>query len=514
MKLSSNTRHCALILFAGLIATTTTGCASNWMKKGIDKADLIPAAYPQSGLRVGALVWGKPGEPPKSIRFNTQVLSDSFIEEIPAEDAAFINQSKSYERIVKVAASPGPEFLKAIQSVSVEAGVEFQRSNSKQLDWGELKQQSVDLDRLSNAIVRGWYNMPGDAVDFEALSALDLETPKAKNRPYFIQRAVWAKGLTYEVSKETVDAIRAGASEALYGSAEAEVSVKTGSSTALQINKPMTIGYDTVSLVKVEPGLPLSLGVSVDDLSEHVFTWKLGSGGTIKKAVRPIELKLIAKRNAIEEKIEPAVVQNLNTQLSQAQPARVGIAAEARSKAANATWRGLAERDTFRGDELVRLRLNLQDPAYVYILAMDSDGKAVVMYPRVDGESISTGQDSLLPVGEWTFPSSVANADGMVYDPMMPAGTESFLVVASKTQQAGLPTALAAFAKSCRDTAARNPATTRGADFSLLGATRVPVGLGSAAGSAAPTTTPSLPAFVGVGSATVLTVNLRRVPAQ
>jgi hypothetical protein len=509
----------------------------------IDDADLIPVTYPQSIMRAGAMGWGDAKGNPDSFRPREQTLSTELLDSVSRSDIAFEGSYARYKQTASLAYAPGPQIINQLAGVSGSIDTGLAREGMKFVDFGQLQEETIDLNRLSNAVVRGWYNMPGEAVKFETLSALqpDLPRKEAKNRPWLIRKSITANGLKYEISKELSAKIGAAASQPLYGSGDARAGFTVADGTSLNINKPMVIAFDTAELYDVVPPLPSNVTrLSAEDIEvEHVFTWRFReSGRRTEVRVRPNHLRRIAKDSGVEATYAPEAVTNLTTTLQQGQPARLALIAEARKAGQpNAQWFTLGEGDSFYGDDTVRLRLMLQDDAYIYIVAKDGKGQAAVLHPWVVGEALSTGREDLRTAGTYTFPRDFGMAsDGLIYDPSEASGTESFMIIASKTRQPDLPEKLAAFARAARAAAgARAEGTESGRPFALgsdeasvadrfglPSITRLPVGFEGVQVAPPATTTPNVPppapvqvpVFSGVDAATVITLNLYRRKAK
>lgn len=503
-------------------------------QREIRGADLIPVSYPQSALSVGALGWGNARGNPESIRAREQNLSDELLASLTTSNVAFMGEYREYQQAAELAYAPGPAVVNEIAGVGGEVDTGLAREGMRFLDWGELVEETIDFNRLSEAVVRGWYNFPGEQVKFSALSAIrpDLTRRDATNRPWIVRRAIASDGMKYEVSSALAASLQAKAAQPLYGEARAGGSFRVESGNNLVINRPMVIAFDTAELYDVVPPLPTnvtSLGAAALE-TEHVFTWRMRESRQRREVrVVPSHLRRIAQENSVEVDFSPQVVESFTSTLQQAQPARLSVIAEAKAIGnPNARWVTLTEGDSFYGDELVRVRMMLQDDAYVYILAKDSRGQAAVLYPQVAGENLSRGSDSLRRAGQFVFPTDLGDTreEGLIYDPREAEGIESFIIVATTTRTPQIATEMAKFAQEARTRArGRADANTTtvdafgsgsdaGSRFSLSGLTRLPVGYSSTPSAGPGAESMEVPVFAGVGSATVITLNLRRKPVN
>lgn len=513
-------RHaCHVAAFISLLVLVT-GCSRNWMRNEVKDHDLTVLDYPRGDLVVGSLGWGDPDETVMATRHARAVLSDSLLDDLQPHPIAWKNRSSGYNTFLDVNGSPGPQVLRTVELIGADAGVKLDRDKLKFIEWGDLREQSIDLHRLSQAIVRGWYNIPGESLSAEGLLALRPHDSSYTDRPWFVRRSIATQGLRYGIDKSVGTELRAKGNVIQYGKGETKVGLRLTGNEALEVEFPMALGINAWQLVSVTPPLPAfgdpSL-VSFD--SEYSFTWKPVPGRKkdpgVTFTVNTRELRLFAGVHATEKALPQATVAALETQLRQSTPASAGLVAEAASPAASGApqWRPLQDGDAFSSDELVRLRVSLAEPAWIYILAKDNSGRATVLYPAMDGEPLSRGAAAQVPAGEWIYPGSVpgVEGDGMGFNPADPPGTESFVVVATKEPSAELGKALAQFAREARGAAA----TTRGDDgIALTSLTRVPTFYGasgaSASAPAAPPSAGGLVYFSGVGNATVLTINLNR----
>jgi len=519
------TSRVALTLLA---ATALSGCGLNPKGKLKDE-DFIPLRYPQSAMSVGAVGWGRPTGPITSFRPGPDNLSEEFLDSLPTADVAFADKIKSNKVYADVVANPGPEILSALNVGGAKVDAGFERESLRFLEWGELQERTVDMQRLSDAIVRGWYNMPGESFRLDALVAMRPDKAKYPNRPWLVQRSLTASGMKYGTELKLSGDLGVGAKDPIYGKAEIEVGASTTSSSTLKVKRPMVIGYNTAELISVEPPLPaLGLDATMAQMSSHTFTWRVrGHSGKVKHTVEPSVLFALAKRQGIEIVLPEPVVDAVENEVSQGEPIRVSMIGEVLPKTGG-EWRLRGEGSTVTGGDLLRLRVNLTEAGYVYLLNKDSDGNAAVLYPKVEGQPVSIGDGSELPAGDFYFPTSVIGADGMTLSADPDGGVESFMLIASKNPLPNLPKAMADFADACNQTARTNPNATRNttlglpgiqraADMESLLPTRVVTGYANAqavAGDLPTESEVSFPAFMGVDSATVITLNLKKAPSE
>jgi hypothetical protein len=534
--LSSSTLATAAFLFF-LTAPPAFPAQPRPVKSGVSEQELIPLPFPHAGMDVGALRWGDPLKPASATLPPWSAFSKSFIDTLPRAAVEMGDRSKRRQFALGVAASPGPQVLQAAKLATGKVGVDFSRASFRCMEWGELTDASVDLQTLSEAMVRGWYNLPGKALHNNALFQMELDYPLSTVRPWIVVRSLTAKGLKYEINKDAGFKFDLSAGHAVYGSGSLGLSYRVLTDTTLQIDQPMVIGYDVALLELVDPPMPkLSTLDGTNMAVRHKFRWRLRES---KKAelinVDTADLLARDARQVAEASYPAPVVQELADQVKKGEPVRMAFLGEAKPRQYRTPeenqWRRLEEGSAFRSDELVRLRVVLDEPAFVYVLGKDSSGKAAVLYPKVEGEDLSIGEEKPIEKGEWIFPSAVIAEEGMKFD-NDPSGTESFVVVASKTKPDGLPKALAQFARAARDEAAKPATATRSVDLGLPSILRLPSGYAKAQSAnpqpapvAAPTTgatpppaqagdTPKPPMevlFSGLNSATVLKLNLSRV---
>jgi hypothetical protein len=505
-------RSLKLISTLAILAAGVAGCSQKGMYKSeIKDEKLTPLRYPQSVMEVGAMGWGEPGKPLEAFRPANENLSEELIAKMPTTDAAWFGTEKNKELFMGVVASPGPEVLSAVEIADAKAGAALKRDSVKFVDWGELEEKTLDLERMSKAIVRGWYNFPGEALRFDGLAVLRPDMIEYENRPWIVQRSVSANGLQYEVSAETGTMIGAMAGNAMYGEAALVNGIEMSSATTLTINKPMVIGVATAELLSIDPPLP-AIGIDLDaaDLAAHTFTWDLSRRGERTYQIDPTVLRAEARRNGLEfnlgdevEKAQEEVV----AQVNEGEPVGLTLWADAKPlNNADAQWRRLGEGNAFDAGEIVRLHLRLKEAAYLYMVNKDSDGNAAILYPKVSGHALSRGEDAMIEAGDFVFPTDVIGREGITFSDGQ--GTESFLVIASRTRLPGVLNTLDEFVSAVNKETSRENAATRSGLFAFTGVTRVVTGY---ADSTSPGS-PADPVFSGTEGATLLTLNLNKVP--
>jgi len=295
MSLSFGARLATLLVVgAGLV-----GCSATNPRNEMRDQDLIPLRYPQSAMTVAGIGWGSRTGPITSFRPGKDNVSEELLDSMPVADVAFADEIRESKVYLDVVANPGPELLQAVNlgKGRVDAGVE--REKLRFLEWGELQEQSLDMQRLSEAMVRGWYNMEGEAMTLDALMALRPDKVEMEDRPWVVQRALIATGMKYG-SEATLSAdAGAGVSDPVFGKGEIEVGASSMGGTVVKVKKPMVIGYNTADLVSIDPPFPpVGIDVQENQLSTHTFTWKVrGHTGTTKIEVDPVVLRRLAKRN-------------------------------------------------------------------------------------------------------------------------------------------------------------------------------------------------------------------------
>jgi Domain of unknown function (DUF4384) len=509
-KTSKLIQNGTLLLGLTLIAA---GCSQKAAyKSGIKDQNLIPLRYPQSAMTVGAMGWGKPGQPLPAFRPGPDNCSDELLEAMPTADAAWFGKEKSKEMFMGVVAKPGPDILSEVELASAQAGGLMKKGGSTFIDWGDLVEQSLDMQRMSEAIVRGWYNMPGEAISFDALAALRPDLSEYKSRPWMVQRSVMSEGLEYEVSSEIAGLLGAQAGNALYGKGTVTVGGESKKATTLTINKPMVIGFNTAELRKVDPPLP-AIGMDAQgyQLSTHNFVWKVrGTNDTWEVQIDPTVLRMQAKRAGLEvqlavptqEKIEQ-VVEVVKTGVA----VGTAIQAEGKLRSGSAGWRKLNEGSSFDANEMIRLNIDLQEPGFVYIFNKDSSGNAQILYPKASGQKLSIGEDEIRS-GTFTFPTDVIGEEGMLVSDER--GTESFIIITSKTRLPGVMDFLKLAAEAISAETASGNSATRSGKLTIPGIGRNVVGYASTT-SDSPADPPA-PYFGGMNGATLLTLNLNKVP--
>lgn len=521
---------CALLLFSvSRLAAQTAP-----VKKEMKSERLLAPPNPSAKFALGALLHHEnPKWHPKDgggtfvdPRFS---FTRGFYEQVVPQNIAFEDTKRTGKFGTDLAFSPGPQILQAAQLASGKVGIGFSRESLKFMDWGRLTESSVPAQLLTEACLRGWLDLPGPALHGKALLQWQLSRPLVPQRPWVVARAVTAQGLRYSLMKDTGIKFDLSAGHAAYGSGSLGLNYKVKNETTLEIDDPMGIGFDAVRLERISEPLP-ALG-DADALAKlnktYTFYWRHARS----QREEPIHIN-IAEFRAAEARVArpedlaaptpaaptaqpPAVVTNLLAQLQAGKPVSATLLAEARPANGPGQWRAVAEGEEFRGNELVRLRVVLDQPGFVYVLAKDGTGQAAVLYPGIAGEPLAKGEERQLPKGEWNYPAAVTGDDGLQFDVAEPAGTESFLVIVSQTKLAGLPKALAEFASAGRQFAQRNVAAASG-DYAFASLLRLPTGTAKIAPPAVvPTNAPpadEVQLFSGVNSATVLKLNLRRVP--
>ncbi|MBX3730769.1 MAG: DUF4384 domain-containing protein [Candidatus Sumerlaeia bacterium] len=532
-------RGLLVVLMVSVWAVFLGGCQRNWMRNEIKGHKVNALTYPRADMTVGSLGWGDPRKEVHSSRAADDVLSDSFLAGIDEIPIAWKNRKQGYDMFLDVEGSPGPEILRNVQLIGASAGVELGRDRLKFLEWGDLREQNLDLQRLSNAVVRGWFNLPGESFSPEGLMALRPHESHYEHRPWIVRRSIATKGLRYGVDGSVTARLKAKGNVPTYGSAGVKTGIHVKDTETIEVRHPMALGITAWRLVDVQPPLPTAAAMrgGMRD-GEYTLTWQEVPPSRkyppISFVVRTRELREFAAWHAAEQELPAPTVARLETELRKAEPAAMALRAEAVrpltqeevAAGMQPKWRTLHDGDRFASDELVRLCVTLREPAYLHILAKDNTGKAAVLFPEVAGERLSRGTVHLIREGDWLFPGNVGGieGDGMSFKPNDPPGVESFVVIASKDPSPALVDALAEFAREARAKAAA-PATTptRLAEggLALTGLTRLPDDYrftGGGSGTVQPRITQApveQVAFTGVGNATVLTINLNRVaPGQ
>lgn len=508
---SVGNRHFCGALFLAAFSLVVAGCGTKGVyKKGVKGADLIPLSYPHSGLRAGAVGTGTPGSTPDQYRPSDQNFSAEFLDNIAESDAAWFGRDNNWKRQLKTMVEPGAsgEVLRKLRIAGGDAKVQLTNEGVKFVDWGELTEDNIDLQRLSEAIVRGWYNLSGPQMSVDCLAMMRPDDHDLSRQWWIVSRSVSSNGLQYEVTRKMGEELAAEAAQQVYLSGELTLKNFTSTSTTLQINKPMVLGYDVVTLRDVQPPLPMLKDAVRLDAKDHVFVWKdRDSGKTWKIKVDQDFMKEAQRRASVDNSLAAPVVSNLYDSLKQSRPIPVSVLYEAKDASSDAPWRILADGSGFSGREMVRLTFTLSEPGYAYIVSRDSEGKAAVLYPRVPGEELSIGEPVRLSAGSYRFPKDfdLNQAEGMGFDPNS-RGTESFVVIATREPSPNLVASLGRYAQEARRTAGQ----TEGQTFNMPGLTRtVSHYVESNTSNARPV---QLPAFSGVDGATVVSVNLNIHP--
>ena len=234
----------------------------------------------------------------------------------------------------------------------------------------------------------------------------------------------------------------------------------------------------------------------------------------------------------VEETVPGDIVARLKAAIDSGTPLHYAMAVEA-SKATTssgqADWFELPEDGVFDENYLLRLRVYLYEPGYVYFLTTDSDGAAALFYPKAEGEPFSAGTHELRPQGMINFPKDFYGMDGLTYDAAEFMGTESFLVIGSKTKIEGLPALLGEFCQIARAEAEKEIAPQMrsvssgmkpkagGLGFTDIKQvpTKLPSGMGNVQADATPAPTPT-PAATPSGSqrATVFIRNVTKLASR
>lgn len=223
-------------------------------------------------------------------------------------------------------------------------------------------------------------------------------------------------------------------------------------------------------------------------------------------------LALVLRRPPPAEQSLGAALDELLATLGKGKPVATGFWAEA-GTTTNGPWRRLRDGDSFRTNEFLRLGLHLRQPAFLYLLNKDGQGKAEVLLPEVAQERLSRGRAGPWDAGDYRFPEMVAEAPLFFTEA---PGKESFVLFASSTELTELPQVLSAFAQAGREKAAdaANAGARRWREGDLRFASVLRTGAGYASQSAGQAEAgkakeAELPLFTGQDTATVLTLNLR-----
>lgn len=514
-----NSRSFSLFLSTVLAVTLgIAGCGQKAMYRGeIKEQKLVPLQYPNSALTPGAMIWGNPGGTIESFRPGPDNLSEELEDALPTADAAWFGQEKSSKVFLGVVAQPGPEVLTAIKAADAKGGAALTRESFKFVDWGTLTERSIDIERLSKAIVRGWYNMPGESLRFDALTPLRPDMEEYENRPMIVQRSVSSEGLQYEVSAKLSGLVGATAQNPIYGKGAVVTGAESASGTTLKVESPMVIGYNPAELKAIVPPLPfIEFDADQTDLMVHTFKWDVDRFGDREAVIDPKVLLAEARRLGLESNVPEvtAPAETLVADVKTGQPAKLSVYAEAKPRSGAEPWRRLGEGNVFDASELVRLRIYLEEPSYLYIMNKDSDGKAAILYPKVTGSATAIGEDAPVGPGTFDFPGSVISAEGMTFS--AGEGTENFIVVASKTRMPDMLNSFKQFTNAINTATANGSSATRGGVFALPGATRVVTGYASAADTPAGASQEAygeIPVYSAPSGATLMTLNLNKVPA-
>jgi hypothetical protein len=513
----------------GLLACgiMTVGCVSGpgqSTPKPPKNAELIALPYPEADLTVGAMHRAKEANGvPIETMLPESAFNRAFLSSVHCRPAAWAKISDQKQFAASVTAQPGPSVLAAIKAASPEGSAGVSTKKVQCLNWGELEECDVPLQVLSEAIVRRWHGLGGAMLGTSALSSMPLHMDPLPKCPWIVYRSMRANGIEYTLDKELALNLSAKVGATLYASGQGSLSYTRKNETTLKANQPMVIGYDLVRLVKVQPAFQYEVGKiqPADILTTYVFTWEVGRKG--KKQTRIVDGVALRQQEALqaaESALPSGTAEKLTASVQQGEPVSMMVIAEAKPRSAEAGetgWRRIDE--GFYGDELVRLRIALDQPAYVYLLNKDSTGDAYVLYPKTEGEKFSNGEEKALEKGMHIFPNFAGiKNEGMIFDPKDAAGKESFMVVASKKQLPELSKKMAEFAAAGRahKISAPNSKTNQwvSGDLKLPAATRTIVGFGdpNTGMKTEMKTEAKEPLFSGVGSATVITLNLERQP--
>ena len=509
---------CLLSLFGCALWLTAQ---NSTMSRPIRKKDLIPLSYPQAGIGVGTMRWSeKARDEARSFKAPEQTFSRAFRETIRPQAISWEDFQKQRSFKVNLSAAPGPQVLDAAKLASGKAALAVDRSSLRFVKWGDLHEATVDLQDLTEACLRGWFNLPGRSMRSEVLFQMQLDEKKAERRPWIVTRVIRTEGLEYELSTDTGGQFDLSASHAIYGGGTAGLSFRVKNKRTLVIDEPMAIAFDAVQLESVEPPLPRLKDLAAkgavhptNHFGTFKFTWRYGEGGdreniTIRTGDLWIRDAWAAQQGPADEEQYPAAQKTaLEKELKAGKPVPAAVIPEVLASGAK-EWRPLGDGDAFAGDGLLRLRVILEEPGFVYVLARDGAGQSAALYPAAPGQSLSKGKDASLAKGAWVYPTDVDGSAGLRFNPQEAPGLESFVVVASRTQLPQLPAAMAEFAQAGNRTA-RPASPTRGG-FAFPNLLRLPVGFagGSTATGAETNRVPAI--FSGLDSATVLNVGLNR----
>jgi hypothetical protein len=224
-------------------------------------------------------------------------------------------------------------------------------------------------------------------------------------------------------------------------------------------------------------------------------------------------LALVLRRPAGAEQSLGAALGELIEAVDQGKPVATGFWAEA-SAATNGPWRRLRDGESFRTNEYLRLGLHLREPAFLYLLNKDGQGRAEVLMPEMPSELLSRGRAGPWAAGEHRFPEIVGEAPLCFTEA---PGKESFVLFTSSVELTDLPRVLSAFAQAGRATAAETAKAGarrwREGDFRFAAVLRTAAGYASQSAGQAEAGTgkeeADTPLFTAQDTATVLTLNLR-----
>ena len=140
----------------------------------------------------------------------------------------------------------------------------------------------------------------------------------------------------------------------------------------------------------------------------------------------------------------------------------IEVASTNRSPGGKTEWRGIDGRSpagVVYADEAVRLRVYLDQPAYVYVVNRDATDQMQVLSPKVEGEPNSFGSGKAWPVKWSRFPEVLEEKDdgGTVIDffAFTDPGIETLQVIASTSPIPGFAQSLGKVCKSAREGKAR-----------------------------------------------------------
>lgn len=535
----------AVVVFWGLSAT---GCAPKhdecgWICQEMEGRGVVPVEYPRSDLLVGSLGWGDPRGEITFTRPTRRVVSDSLLVEMEPNPIAWRNKRIGHESLYDFDVAPGPKILGDLSVIGAKVGVSFEQDEMEFIEWGDLREGSLTLEEISQAIVRGWYNIPGKSMSPEGLLAMRPDAPDPDKHPWIVVRAISTEGLIYGVDTEISQELRGQVGHAVYGAVEGRARVTNALEDRVEVNYPMSLGIIPYALVEVVPPMPrLEDKYTVFDYQPHTFVWRELGYVPLNPKEEPPDLEysvevdpLMLLRLARRESADAAVgTDDVDEAIQDAEPVAISVYAEKRPIPAiedddpSFPWEPIYDGDQFSSDMGVRYRITLDEPAYLYLVVKDQTGAAAILYPKTAGEDLSLGESMLLDSREWVFPEDfVEGAEmGIMYPLDDEGGTESLLVIASKEASPKLQSALARFAQKSREKAAAQDLQVTRGSFAFANAMRVPSFVVSEEDEydSAPVASPSrenlseahahpkVVPFTGVGCATVVTINLERLP--